>query len=125
MATFYAIKHACPATVCRWSGQMAEERRLEASIPRLAPAINTSHVPNHSAPEPQAEREAEERRLQETIAELEAARKQEVVEEEQGVLASLLASIRAFFQQVQAWLQQLWASLTGGSGSGSAAGASA
>lgn len=72
-----------------------------------------------------AEREAEERRLQETIAELEAARKQEVVEEEQGVLASLLASIRAFFQQVQAWLQQLWASLTGGSGSGSAAGASA
>ncbi|PRW55980.1 hypothetical protein C2E21_5123 [Chlorella sorokiniana] len=72
-----------------------------------------------------AEREAEERRLQESIAELEAARKSQAAEVEQGPLPSLLARILAFFQQIQSWLQQLWASLTGGSGSGSAAGASA
>lgn len=73
----------------------------------------------------QAEREAEERRLQESIAELEAARQQQAAEVEQSGLPSLLARIVAFFQQIQHWLQQLWASLTGGSGSGSAAGASA
>ncbi len=57
---------------------------------------------------------------------MEAARKGQAAEPEQAGLPSIMARIVAFFQQIQAWLQQLWAGLTGGSsGSGSAAGASA
>lgn len=102
------------------------EEHLLPAAPHLCPSRLLTALPVWRLPcAPQAEREAEERRLQESIAELEAARKQQAAEVEQSGLPSLLARIVAFFLQIQRWVQQLWASLTGGSGSGSAAGASA
>jgi hypothetical protein len=67
----------------------------------------------------QAEAEAAEQ------AEQEAAAAAAAEQQRQGVLAVLLARLVAFFQAVKAFVQQLVARLSGGSGSGAAAGASA
>lgn len=104
------------------------------------------HPPPHTEQKYESKKEEEAALLQksqqilESLAESEAAERQQLVEamaaasaaaapapaqrqQEQGALQALFARIAALFQALQRWVQQLVSSLTGGSGSG--AGASA